>query len=103
MCDTRTVPHPDVVADPAPDAALDPAPDPTLEMFASRTLTEHVVRGLLGLVLVAFAVVSAQDHPWALLALVPAVVAWRGCPTCWLMGLGQTLTRRRDGRRCDTC
>jgi hypothetical protein len=95
MCDTRTAPHPDVVGG--------AAPDPTLEMFASRTLAEHVVRGLLGLVLVAFAVVSAQDHPWALLALVPAVVAWRGCPTCWLMGLGQTLTRRRDGRTCDTC
>ncbi len=72
-------------------------------MFASRTLTEHVARGVLGLVLVAFAVVSAQDHPWALLALAPAVLAWRGCPTCWLMGLGQTLGRRRDGRRCDTC
>ena len=99
MSDTRSRPSADVAPDPAPD----PTPDPTLEMFASRTLTEHVGRGLLGLVLVAVAVVSAQDHPWALLALVPAVVAWRGCPTCWLMGLGQTLVRRREGRRCDTC
>ena len=91
MCDTRTRPSADV------------APDPTLEMFASRTVTEHVVRGVLGLVLVAFGFVSAQEHPWALLALVPAVLAWRGCPTCWLLGLGQTLTRRREGRSCTTC
>ncbi len=100
MSETRTPEGAGAPTD-APEPA--PAPDPTLEMFASRTLTEHVVRGLLGLVLVAFAVVSAQDHPWALLALVPAVAAWRGCPTCWLMGLGATLTRRRTGRACDTC
>lgn len=100
MSDTRT-PEPTVARAPVPAPA--PEPDPTLDMFASRSLTEHVVRGVLGLVLVALAVVSAQDHPWALLALVPAVVAWRGCPTCWLMGLGATLTRRRTGRACDTC
>ena len=98
MSDTRARPTPDPTPDPAP------VTDPTLEAFASRTLTEHVVRGVLGVVLVAFAVVSAQDHPWALLALVPAVLAWRGCPTCWLLGLGQTLTRRRSrGAGCDTC
>jgi hypothetical protein len=96
MSDTRA-------PEPTMARAPDPEPDPTLDMFASRSLTEHVVRGVLGLVLVALAVVSAQDHPWALLALVPAVVAWRGCPTCWLMGLGATLTRRRTGRACDTC
>lgn len=78
-------------------------PDPVLERFASGSLTEHVVRGLVGLTLVVLALVFAREHPWALLGLVAAAVAWRGCPTCWLLGLGQTLSSGRT-RGCDgTC
>ncbi len=80
-----------------------PGTDATAAMFASRSLTEHLVRGLVGLVLVVIALASASEHPWALLAVVPAVVLWRGCPTCWALGLAATLTRGRTGGCDGTC
>ncbi|MCW2817498.1 MAG: hypothetical protein JWR42_285 [Marmoricola sp.] len=63
-------------------------------VFASRSVTEHYVRGVLGLVLVVAALAGAGATPWALLLAVPGVVAWRGCPTCWALGLSATLARR---------
>lgn len=76
--------------------------DPVTSMFASGSVAEHVLRGVLGLVLVVTAFALAGSRPIALLLLVPAVVAWRGCPTCWLMGLGATLSRGRVGGTCRT-
>lgn len=72
-------------------------------VFASRTLTEHLVRGVVGLLLAVAAFAFVGDHPWALLGLVGTVVAWRGCPTCWAMGLGATLAGRRAGCADGTC
>lgn len=82
---------------PAPERqASDPtAQDPVTSLFASRSVTEHVLRGLLGLALVVVALWQAAAHPAALLLLVPAAVAWRGCPTCWALGLAATVSRCR--------
>jgi hypothetical protein len=77
--------------------------DPTAAMFASRSVAEHLVRGLLGLVLVVASLAYADAHPWALLGLVPAVVAWRGCPTCWALGLAATVTRGKVPDCDGTC
>lgn len=70
-------------------------PDTT---FASRSVREHWVRGALGLPLLvaAFALVPSLGPATLLLAPV-AVVLLRGCPTCWLLGLGQT--RALEARR----
>lgn len=38
--------------------------------------------------------------PAALLAAPPALIAFRGCPTCWLAGLAQSVSRGRLERRC---
>lgn len=38
--------------------------------------------------------------PVALLLLPAGVVALRGCPTCWLIGLAQTVSRGRIERQC---
>ena len=73
--------------------------DPVARLFASRSVTEHVVRGVVGLVLVVLALAYAGTTAWALLLAVPAAVAWRGCPTCWALGLAATLSRGRTG--CD--
>lgn len=64
--------------------------------FASRTVTRHIVRGVIGLSLLiaAFALIPLVGALSLLLAL-PAVVALRGCPTCWLLGLSETLANRR--------
>ena len=77
--------------------------DPVRDLFASGSVAEHVVRGLVGLALAVAAFAFAGDHPWALLGLVGAVVAWRGCPTCWAMGLAQTVSRGRVGSVDGSC
>jgi hypothetical protein len=77
--------------------------DPTTALFASASVTEHVVRGVVGLVLVVLAFAFAGSHPWALLGLVPAVVAWRGCPTCWALGFAATVSRGRTPGCDGTC
>ena len=74
--------------------------DPVMDFFASDTLAEHLLRGAVGLALVVAGLVLAGDHPWALLGLPLAVLAWRGCPTCWTLGLAQTMTRGRVGGAC---
>jgi hypothetical protein len=38
------------------------------------------------------------------LALLPlTAVAWRGCPTCWTVGLLGTLADNRARRACSRC
>ena len=68
-------------------------------MFASKTLTEHVVRGVLGASALVTSVVLASSHPILSVALLPlALVALRGCPMCWTIGLAQTLAAKLQGR-----
>jgi hypothetical protein len=62
--------------------------------FASRSLQRHYARGALGLLaLVAAFVGAAAATPAALTLLIVTVVSWRGCPTCWVVGLIQTHER----------
>ncbi|WP_437284288.1 hypothetical protein [Sorangium sp. So ce406] len=64
-------------------------------MFASKSRLEHVARGIVGLVALVAAALLAPAHPWAALALLPvALVALRGCPMCWTLGLIQTVRAR---------
>ncbi len=69
--------------------------------FASRSVPVHLARGLLGFGLIAasIALIPAAG-PAALLLLPAGVVALRGCPTCWLIGLAQTVSRGRIERQC---
>lgn len=70
-------------------------------MFASKTLSEHLVRGSIGIgavVLVLY--VSSTLPPWLDIAgrivlTLTALFALRGCPMCWLMGLFETLMGRQ--------
>ena len=67
-------------------------------MFASKTLTEHVLRGASGLGALVGAAAVAPEHPLLALALVPvALVLLRGCPMCWTMGLVQTVAAKLRG------
>jgi hypothetical protein len=75
--------------------------DPVGQMFASSSVMVHVVRGLVGLVLVVAALALAGTSALFLLLAVPGVVAWRGCPTCWTLGLLATLARRDSA--CASC
>lgn len=67
-------------------------------MFASNTLVEHVLRGVVGIGALWLAIASAATHPWGSLALGAVVlIAFRGCPICWTIGLLETA--RRQWRR----
>lgn len=67
--------------------------------FASASVPRHLVRGALGLVafVAALALLGPVGAP-ALGLLVVAGIAWRGCPTCWMVGLQQTRERCDSGR-----
>lgn len=78
-------------------------------MFASPTLREHVARGMIGIGAMALAFASGQ-----LVLMIPLViiglVALRGCPMCWTIGLLETLYNRGQAGRgqapvqmCATC
>jgi len=68
-------------------------------MFASSSVTRHLVRGAIGLPLMIAAVaLVGLFGPLSMLLLVPAVLLLRGCPTCWALGLAQT----REATRCST-
>jgi hypothetical protein len=65
--------------------------------LASRSISRHYARGALGLLaLVAAVVGAAVATPVALALLIVTVAAWRGCPSCWAVGLMQT----REHERC---
>jgi hypothetical protein len=56
--------------------------------LAGASLTAHLLRGALGFGLIAAALaLCAIAGPAALALLAPALLALRGCPTCWLLGL----------------
>jgi hypothetical protein len=62
----------------------------------SRTVTIHLVRGVLAALLIAWAWYDQGSHTLlAVAAFVTAIVFLGGCPTCWLVGLFETVGRRR--------
>ncbi|WP_454315233.1 hypothetical protein [Streptomyces phaeoluteigriseus] len=69
--------------------------------FASRSVPRHLARGAVGfgLLIGSVALVPAVG-PVGLLAAPLALLAFRGCPTCWMVGLAQTISRGRLERRC---
>lgn len=64
-------------------------------LFASKSVGAHLVRGAVAAVLIGWAVFYQTSHPvFAIAAVVVAVVAMRGCPTCWTVGLFATIGQR---------
>lgn len=64
-------------------------------MFASKTPAAHMVRGVVAAALIVWAVLHQASSPaFAAAAVVLAVVAMRGCPLCWTMGLVETIGER---------
>jgi hypothetical protein len=64
-------------------------------LFATRTVAGHLIRGAAAFALLYFAIAQQHEHPAAsLLAALLALVAMRGCPVCWTIGLAETLRER---------
>ena len=68
-------------------------------MFGRAFLSAHLTRGAAAAALLAWAIVHQTAQPWLSLgAGVAALVALRGCPMCWTVGLVET----RSQGRCDS-
>jgi len=64
-------------------------------LFATQTLTGHLIRGAIAFALLYWAVVHQHTHTgWALVAGGLSLVAMRGCPVCWAIGLVETVGQR---------
>jgi hypothetical protein len=69
--------------------------------FASRSVPVHLARGAIGFGLLAGSVALIPVVGLFSLLLAPVgVVALRGCPACWAIGLAQTISRGRLERSC---
>ena len=72
--------------------------------LASGSLGEHLLSGAAGLVAAVLAIVlTTVVGPISLTLLFVTAVAWRGCPTCWTVGLLGTLADGRAQRGCSRC
>jgi len=61
-------------------------------LFASKTVVAHLMRGVIAAALIAWALVHQSTEPvFAIAAGAAAVVAMRGCPLCWTLGLIETI------------
>ncbi len=64
--------------------------------LASGSISEHLLRGAAGLIAAVLAIALLASVGPVSLALLPVTaLAWRGCPTCWTVGLFGTFA---DGR-----
>lgn len=70
--------------------------------FASSSLPRHLVRGAVGFgsLVASFALIPLVG-PASLVLLPVGVLALRGCPMCWTIGLMQTISRGRLERSCE--
>jgi hypothetical protein len=75
----------------------------TIDQLAPRrhALARHLARGAIGFGLIGSALALATSvGPASLLLLAPGMVALRGCPTCWMLGLIETVSAGRLERTC---
>ncbi|MFI6741606.1 hypothetical protein ACIBI9_52575 [Nonomuraea sp. NPDC050451] len=69
--------------------------------FASASLPRHLARGAVGFgALIGSLALIPVIGPVSLVLAPVALVAFRGCPTCWLIGLAQTVSMGRLRRSC---
>ncbi len=68
--------------------------------LASTSVARHLTRGAIGFGLIGAALALTPSVGPAALLLAPGMVALRGCPTCWIAGLIQTISAGRLERTC---
>lgn len=63
----------------------------------TRPLAIHLLRGLTGFLMIAAALWLSHSLPViALLLGAGSLIAFRGCPTCWIMGLFGMIARQKE-------
>ena len=65
-------------------------------MKSCSLVQRHVLWGVFGVVTLTVALFLLRAHSlWAAIPLILTIVAWRGCPGCWMMGLVRRLEESR--------
>lgn len=96
--DVSTVPRAD--EDAAPHAAHR---GPARSGFASASVPRHLARGAVGFGALVGSVALLPFVGLVSLLLAPiALVALRGCPMCWAIGLMETISAGRLRRSCES-
>ncbi|MGH3782984.1 MAG: hypothetical protein ACRDRO_20765 [Pseudonocardiaceae bacterium] len=71
------------------------------QSFVSTSLTRHIVRGVVGFgTLIGSVALIPLVGPLSLLLAPIGLVALRGCPMCWVIGLVETVSMGRLQRSC---
>ena len=70
-------------------------------MFTSTSLKAHLTRGGIGIAFLVGAFFTLPPHPlFAISLAVIGLIALRGCPMCWTLGLIAKLSHRKECTRC---
>lgn len=76
-------------------------PKHTQSVLASRSVADHLARGTVGFGLIGVGIALATSvSPVALLLAPFGLVVLRGCPTCWIVGLVETISAGRLESGC---
>jgi hypothetical protein len=62
--------------------------------FASESLLGHLIRGGVAIGLLVWAIRHQSQPALSLTAALVALIAFRGCPICWTVGLVETVTQK---------
>lgn len=62
--------------------------------FASESLLGHLIRGAVAAVLLVWAFQHPAHEALSVLAAIGALIAFRGCPVCWTVGLAETVAQK---------
>ena len=62
--------------------------------FASQTLLGHLLRGAVAIELLIWAFTHQSHTALSFLAAIGALIAFRGCPICWTIGLVETVLQK---------
>lgn len=63
-------------------------------LFASASLAGHLLRGGIGFLLLYWAIRHQDKASLSVMAALGALVAFRGCPVCWTVGLIETVVEK---------
>ncbi|HEY8102003.1 MAG TPA: hypothetical protein VIF82_14765 [Burkholderiaceae bacterium] len=66
----------------------------SIGFFASESLLGHLIRGGVAIGLLAWAIQHQTQTTLSILAGMGALIAFRGCPVCWTIGLIETVMQK---------
>ncbi len=66
-------------------------------MYCSQSIAIHLLRGLFALILLAIGIYLSFSYlVIAIACFVGALVLFRGCPMCWVVGLFETIAKNKE-------